>query len=109
MNTIRAKISFSWLLFLLWGFLLYLHHYLIAWCVYGLVILVRSSKPKVPQLPQRIARLASLCLIVCLMVVLIDNYYPFPSGVVTIGMILGGVLFSFLFLFVLYLDYKAFK
>jgi hypothetical protein len=109
MNAIRAKIILTWLAFLTWCVLLYFHHLFIAWCLYGLLLLVRHTKPKVPDLPKRVGYLVSSGFIAFLVLVLIDSYYPFPPSVVTIGKIIGVPFLWLLFLYVAYWDYKAFK
>jgi hypothetical protein len=109
MNTIRAKIILSWLLFLVWGVVLYLHHALVAWSIYGLLLLVRYSKPKVPQLPQRVGYLLSFGLIAFLVLVLIDGFYPFPASALTAGEILAVLIFCPLLFYAGYLDFKAFR
>ena len=57
MNAIRAKIIGSWLLFLIWPTLAHYHHRHIASRVFALMLLVRNTKPKLPQFPQRIGNI----------------------------------------------------
>jgi hypothetical protein len=109
MNPIRAKIIVSWLLFPAWGSLIYLHHFLIAWCVLGLVLLVRNTKPKIPGLPNRIGYILSFGFIAFLVLVLIDAYYPFPPSIDTAGKILAVLVLWPLAFYTAYLDYTTFK
>jgi len=109
MNIIRAKIIFSWLLFLAWGVLIYFHHLLIAWCIFGLVLFMRNTKPKTPQLPQRIGYILSFGFIAFLVLALIDAYRPFPPSIHTAGEILAVLVLWPLLFYAAYLDFKAFK
>jgi branched-subunit amino acid transport protein AzlD len=109
MNAIRAKIIGSWLLFVAWACLIYLHHLFIAWCIFGLVLLVRNTKPKTPQLPQRIGYILSAGLIAFLVFALIDANNPFPPGIHTAGEIIAALILWPLLFYAAYLDFKAFK
>ena len=109
MNVIRAKIIVSWLLFLAWASLVYFQHVLVAWCVFGLVLLIRNTRPKTPQLPRRIGYILSFGLIAFLVLALVDAYYPFPPGIEKAGEILALLIFLPLLLYGAYLDYKASK
>ncbi|HEY1663958.1 MAG TPA: hypothetical protein VGI03_16185 [Verrucomicrobiae bacterium] len=109
MNTIRAKIIVSWLLFLIWGSLIYLHHLLIAWCIFGLALLIRNTKPKTSQVPQRTGYFLSFGFIAILVLVLTAGIYSFPPNIVTIGKILAELILWPILFYSAYLDYKAFK
>ena len=109
MNAIRAKIIGSWLLFLIWAGLNYFHHLLIAWCVFGLMLLVRNTGPKTPQLPQRTGYIVSFGFIAFLVLALVDAYYPFPQGIHAAGEILAMLILWPLLFYAAYLDYNAFK
>jgi hypothetical protein len=108
MNAIRAKIIASWLLVLTWASLIYFHHLLIAWCIFGLVLFIRSTKPKAPQLPQRIGYIVSFGLITFLVLVLIDGFYPFPPSIHAASEILAWIVLCPLLFYSAYLDCKAF-
>lgn len=109
MNAIRAKIIGSWLLFLAWASLIHFHHFFIAWCIFGLVLLVRNTKPKTPQLPQRIGNIVTAAFIAFLVLALIDAYDPFPPSIQTAGKIAAALILWPLLFYAAYLDYKAFK
>ena len=106
---IRAKIIVTWLLFLTWGSLLYLDYRLIARCGLGLMLLIRNTKPKTPQLPQRIGYILSFAVITFLVLVLIDGFYPFPPSIHTAGEILAWIILCPLLFYSAYLDYKTFS
>jgi hypothetical protein len=109
MNTIRAKIIVSWLLFLTGVSLLCFHHLFIACCAFGIESLVRNTKPKAPQLPQRIGYILSFVVIAFLVLALIGSYYPFPPSIHIAENILAVLIFWPFLFYLAYLDYKAFK
>jgi hypothetical protein len=109
MNAIRAKIIGSWLLFLTWAGFDCFHHLFIAWCVFGLALIIRNTKPKTPQLPQRIGYILGFGFIAFLVLALIDAYHPFPPSIDTAGEVLALLILWPLLFFAAYLDYRAFK
>jgi len=109
MNAIRAKIIGSWLLFLTCAGMIYFHHLFTAWCVYGLVLFIRNTKPKTPQFPQRVGYVLGFGFIAFLVLCLIDAYYPFPHRIQVAGETLAVIILWPVPFYAVYLDYKAFK
>ncbi len=73
------------------------------------MLFIRQSKPKLPQPSQRFGYIVSFGFIVFLILLLINDCYPFPTSIVATGNILGGLILIPLLLYLVYLDYKAYK
>lgn len=109
MNTIRTKIVLSWLLFFAWVVVNYFRHFLIAWCLLGIALLLRNSRPKTPQLPQHARYFLSFGFIIFLALTFIAEYHPFPPSIIAASAILAAVIVWPLLFYGAYLDYKAYK
>jgi hypothetical protein len=90
MNTIRAKVLLSWLLYVASCIMLCHHHTVIAMLtIYPVSLLVRSGLPRPSPALKRLQLITAVGLILCLFLVMIDSYAPWPPQFVKVGEVVG--------------------
>jgi len=114
MNVVRAKILLSWLLLLGCGVLFCFRYEMIGWCIVGVLLLIRYTKPYIPRHPPwRLGLLTGVVIIAGYVLRLLAGLHTLPPSLVPplnfLGLFLAVIGLCGLLFCIILSDYRVFR